>query len=290
MKPRLLFFGVALAVPALLLPLSSCSETTDSTTVPDIPASGTPDGDEVAGMISKAEINSAELGLASTTSAPQAIPFAFVGTATECDANPDDAVPGIPGARIVTAAWLRGMGLPDNGGANNSSDADPANAPNKGNVRRGLLLSKNGQSEICSAAGARITNVRGLVVGTDFALGFDYRNGGHCGGGAPRFNVVARHPDGTDVFHFIGGCANDVGPIPAPQDPAEWTRVRFDASDPNSGVAGIPVGSTIRSITLILDEGTDTANNDTQGVGLAVLDNIFIDGQTIRRGSGIAPS
>jgi hypothetical protein len=42
----------------------------------------------------------------------------------------------------------------------------------------------------------------------------------------------------------------------------------------------------IHSIDIMFDEGTDTANNDTQGVGLAVLDNIFINGALITRGEG----
>src|SRR5947199_5438658 len=40
----------------------------------------------------------------------KAVPFAFVGTAAQYG---DPA-----GARIVTSAWLGGMGLPDNGGRN----------------------------------------------------------------------------------------------------------------------------------------------------------------------------
>src|SRR2546430_8145079 len=40
----------------------------------------------------------------------KAVPFAFVGTAAQCG--------GPAGARIVTSAWLGGMGLPDNGGGN----------------------------------------------------------------------------------------------------------------------------------------------------------------------------
>ena len=42
-------------------------------------------------------------------------------------------------------------------------------------------------------------------------------------------------------------------------------------------------------VYVIFDEGTDTANNDTEGVGLAVLDNIFIDGRFIRSGKGVEP-
>ena len=49
-----------------------------------------------------------------------------------------------------------------------------------------------------------------------------------------------------------------------------------------------PPGSMIKSISLVFDEGTDTANNDTQGVGLTVVDNIFINGVLITRGDGNA--
>ncbi len=48
-------------------------------------------------------------------------------------------------------------------------------------------------------------------------------------------------------------------------------------------------GSAIVSITLLYDEGTDTASTqDPNGVGLAVVDNIFINGPFIRAGTGVA--
>jgi len=93
----------------------------------------------------------------------------------------------------------------------------------------GLLLNKNGPTADCSAAGATIRGARGLgvpSVDSVFVLGFDYRNGTHCGAGSPRFNVAARSGSNSRTFHFIGGCANGVA-TPAPQDPTEWTRVRF---------------------------------------------------------------
>src|SRR5882724_2915499 len=105
------------------------------------------------------------------------------------------------------------MGLPDNGGDTAFNGvADTAKDPH-----RGLLLSKNGPSPDCSSAGARITGVRGVSVDATFTLGFDYRNGGHCGAGAPRFNVVAKPATGPNTSHFVGGCANGVQ-TPAPQD------------------------------------------------------------------------
>src|SRR3989442_15262035 len=109
------------------------------------------------------------------------------------------------------------MGLPDNGGDTAFNGVpDTAKDPH-----RGLLLSKNGPSPDCSSAGARITGVRGISVDATFTLGFDYRNGGHCGAGAPRFNVVARPPTGPNTSHFVGGGAQR-GPNGPPHDPAPW--------------------------------------------------------------------
>jgi hypothetical protein len=211
----------------------------------------------------------------------QAVPFVFVGRAGDCGT-------GYPaGSNIVTSAWLRGMGLPDNGGPN-SNTANPQDNPNKRDPHLGLLLSKNGPTPDCSSAGARITGVQGMTVDAAFTLGFDYRNGGHCGAGAPRFNVEFRTPANTSGFSFVGGCANGV-PTPATQDAAEWTQVRFTAAQQ---FPPIPPGSRIRNISIIYDEGTDvpTLPQNPSGIGLAVIDNIFINGRYIRSGSGITPS
>jgi hypothetical protein len=213
----------------------------------------------------------------------RAVPFVFVGRANECGA----AYPA--GSSIVTAAWLGGMGLPDNGGPNAGPPPFTDN-PNKNDPHLGLLLSKNGPTPDCSSSGARITGVRGIEVTATFVLGFDYRNGGHCGAGAPRFNVVARNPvTRAETFHFVGGCANSAS-VPAEQDPAQWSRVRFTAAQQ---FPPIPPGSRIESISILYDEGTDTPSStatsqEPSGVGLAVIDNVFINGRYIRRGSGIA--
>jgi hypothetical protein len=192
-----------------------------------------------------------------------AVPFEFVGTAAECG--------GAPGSRIVTSRWLKGMGLPDNGGQNAATNARDA--------RFGLLLSKNGLTADCSAAGATIKGVKGMKVTPAFTLGFDYRNGGHCGAGAPRFNVRTK----SGAFAFVGGCANGV-PAAAPADP-QWTRVRFSLVAAGQAFPPLADGDTIESISIIFDEGTDTGSTqDPNGVGLAVLDNIEVDGRLITRG------
>lgn len=190
-----------------------------------------------------------------------ATPWTFVGTALDC---------GTAGSKIVTAAWLAGAGLPDNGTANPDGSRDPHN---------GLLLSKNGPTPNCAAAGATID---GWTAGdTVHTLGFDYRNGGHCGAGAPRFNVT----DMAEHVYFFG-CAGGTHTA-SPQDPAEWERVTF-----TDGAQGFPpefvFGVTpVKSIEIVLDEGTDSpSTGDPGGVGLAVLDNIRINNTVIRKKVG----
>jgi hypothetical protein len=200
----------------------------------------------------------------------QAHPSVFVGTAAQCG--------GQAGNNIVSAFWLSGMGLPDDGTTPNASPT-----ATKQDRQEGLLLNKNGPTPTCSAAGATITGLRkGATISE---LRFDRRRGDHCGAGAPRFNVTT-----TDGRLFFVGCAAGTKG-PAPQDPTEWERVAFDESDffPASGSSQFFYNSTqVRSIEIIFDEGTDTAlsPDDPAGVGLAVLDNININGELIAKGPG----
>ena len=207
----------------------------------------------------------------------RAVPWIFVGTAAQCAPSP-------AGSRIVTSAWLGGMGLPDNGGLNGA-------AATRNDPHRGLLLNKNGLTADCSSSGATIKGVKGMTVTAGFQLGYDYRIGGHCGAGAPRFNVD------TDQGFFFVGCVN-APQTPALQD-AQWTQTRSDVTacgaecfNATLGIQGsIPVGAKIKSIDIVFDEGTDTTSpSDPTGVGLAVLDNVDVNGRLIRSGSGIEPS
>src|SRR3989441_4257255 len=81
--------------------------------------------------------------LADDDSKLEAVPFEFVGKAGDCGAA--------AGSRIVTAAWLKGMGLPD------------TDDPNKKDRHSRLLLSKNGPTPDCSAAGAGVIRGNGMT-------------------------------------------------------------------------------------------------------------------------------
>ncbi|HZQ35164.1 MAG TPA: hypothetical protein VFD32_04470, partial [Dehalococcoidia bacterium] len=109
----------------------------------------------------------------------------------------------------------------------------------------------------CSAAGATISGVAGITLSE---LGFDVRNDGHCGAGAPRFDVFTT--DGVD--HFFGCIYGTHTPV-APG----WTRVRFTPAD---GIPAVAPTETVQSIEIVFDEGTD------QGQGFVYLDNVDVNG------------
>ncbi len=151
---------------------------------------------------------------------------------------------------IVSAAWVTHQGLTDAGNSNHA-----------------LYLTKNGTTVTNAASGAKVEGVEGITLSE---IGWDVRSDGHCGAGAPRFNVVTD----DNVLHFIG--CNSPAPISTTPlvDPQgnTWERRRYD---PATAFPPILPGSTIKSISIVFDEGTD------QGVGFAFLDNIDINGTLI---------
>lgn len=144
----------------------------------------------------------------------------------------------------VVAAWLTHVGLPDAGKSNHA-----------------LFLQKDTDTATNALAGAQIKWLKGKLVTDLTELGWDYMNGGHCTANAPRFVITI---DGVDsTFGCSSGTAS-----PAPDDPVNWTRVRFDLTT-------LPTTGTIEDAKIIFDEGTDA------GTGQIYLDNIDINGSLI---------
>lgn len=141
------------------------------------------------------------------------------------------------------AQWLDGIGEGD--------------SPNC-RTNYGLLLQKSAPTEAVVAAGAELQGLTGAVVTDEDTLGYDILASSPCLAGSPRFNVEYTLPDGTEGFSFVGGCAN--GTITtSPQDP-NWNRVTFDLQ--SQAFPAIPVGSTIESVILIVDDqGSYTLDN-----------------------------
>ena len=154
---------------------------------------------------------------------------------------------------VAAAAWVTKEGLPDAGGSNHA-----------------LYLAKQAVTATNAAGGATIDGVQGIVT----ELGFDYRNDGHCGAGAPRFNVYTS----SNTYYFFGctyGAHTEVAP--------GWTRVRFTNADAFPATPPFPGFGVVQvtAIEIVFDEGTDV------GPGFVYLDNINVNGVLIGK-PGIA--
>jgi hypothetical protein len=179
---------------------------------------------------------------------------------------------------LVRARWLRGTGCPT-GAATDlvCPTGDPRN--------EGLLLVKTGPTTTNAASGADIKGVKGMTL---TELGYDIRKtvaadnpaGSHCGAGAPRFNVQT-----TAGFFFVG-CNS---PPATTMDAGDaWLRLRWKTTLgclPAFNTSGLPdcITGAVQSIAIVFDEGTDTGPDF---IGLAILDNIDINGTLVGRGPG----
>jgi hypothetical protein len=170
---------------------------------------------------------------------------------TKLKAKPWTFDPGATG--IVSSKWVTHQGLGDAGKSDHA-----------------LVLQKLGTTATVASAGAAISKVKNLVL---TELGFDYEVGGHCGAGAPRYNVTLT--DGT-VFFF--GCSHGdvVGTMTDSQGDV-WNRVRFSDADAFAadGVSVWPGfgAAEVEAISVVFDEGTDV------GPGYARLDNLDVNGK-----------
>jgi hypothetical protein len=95
--------------------------------------------------------------------------------------------------------------------------------------------------------------------------GFDIRQGSLCTLKGPRFIVTTT----DDAVHTLGGCTF-ASPQPVPAK--GWKRFRFD---PAKAVPAIAPHSTVKSITLTLEDGPDVDG------GMVVLDNINVNGDFV---------
>jgi hypothetical protein len=197
------------------------------------------------------------------------------------------------GTNLVQASWMTGIGCPTN--ATTTSDgstfvsftdlACPSGDP-KDYRNQGLLLVKTGPTSNFAAAGAKLVGpgAKGVML---TELGYDLRKpmaptdlrGSHCGAGAPRFNVVTS--DG--VNHFVG--CNSPPAMFTPTASTGWIRLRWGAAQLAAAFPSILPGSVASSISIIFDEGQDASGGPDE-FGLAVLDNIDVNGTLAGRGPG----
>ena len=201
---------------------------------------------------------------------------------------------------LVNGALLNSLGCPTNAktAVYNSTFTDTNPGPpytdpacptgdDKDKKVEGLLLNKTGPTSNAAAAGAEIKGLKKGTVLTE--LGYDIRKpggntdarGSHCGAGAPRFNVGTK--DGN--FYFIG-CNS---PPPTSSTPgAGFVRDRWGTGTAGSVMGfnastGVlePITGEVTFLEIVMDEGQDTGPDN---FGLAILDNIDINGTLVGRG------
>jgi hypothetical protein len=178
---------------------------------------------------------------------------------------------------LVRSRWLRGTGCPP-------SDAICGGGDSKDNKNEGLLLVKTGPTSNNASAGAEVKGVKGITL---TELGYDIRKGtaaanpagSHCDNGSPRFNVR------TDDGLFFVGCTSP--PATMATGDVSWLRLRWGTPTcvPAFNTSGLPVciSGTVRSIAVLFDDGQDTGPDF---FGLAVLDNIDVNGTLVGQGPG----
>ena len=195
---------------------------------------------------------------------------------------------------LVQAAWLHGLGCPTqastlvfnpDGSTSPGTFADTACPSGDANDYKieGLLLVKTGPTNNFASATAELTNVKGMTL---TELGYDIRKSGltsasplgsHCGGGAPRFNVV----DSLGTTHFLA-CNSPVAPGQTPSLTG-WIRLRWDAAGLAAAFPPITPTTVVQRIVIIFDEAQDASGAPDQ-FGAAILDNIDVNGMLVGRG------
>jgi len=200
---------------------------------------------------------------------------------------------------LVRAFWMRGIGCPTGATAVDffghqtpvtdpaCLNGDPKDSPGK---NKGLLLVKTGPTVAnFASAGAVLNGVKGIML---TELGYDIRKpglagdarGSHCGAGAPRFNITT-----SDGNNYFLGCNSP--PADAFTPGTGWLRLRWGGSVPlmafntTTFVLENITGKTATSISILFDEGQDPFGGP-DFFGLAVLDNIDVNGTLVGRGPG----
>lgn len=177
-------------------------------------------------------------------------------------------------ALAIAPAWGAGgsptdLKLHPNGfGPNSYSSwkAQQGEADPQGNARQALYFQKM-TSTVTNAAGvAVVTGLEGTNASDLQGLEWQHRNDGHCGAGAPRWNITVSNPSSPMQRTVFLGCA---AAAHSSGDEPGWTRDTYDGPALQSQF--MP-GDVIEGLAIVFDEGNDI------GQGFVYLDDISVQG------------
>lgn len=198
--------------------------------------------------------------------------------------------------RFLVAATVAAVGLVLAGGASAGSSytlhpagfgphsyaawkAQQGVTDDTGSANQALYFQKMTSTATVAAGVAVITGVEGLAASELTGLSWWHREDGHCGAGAPRWNIGVQDSSGHRTTVFLG-CA-------AAQHTEEGGWCKDTQPSPATAIQAAtgknPADLTITGLAIVFDEGSDTPNPPPAGCaqtglagGFVYLDNIEV--------------
>jgi hypothetical protein len=164
------------------------------------------------------------------------------------------------------AAWKAQQGTPDD----------------TGNANQALYFQKMTTTPTVAAGVAVVTGVEGLPASELTGLSWWHREDGHCGAGAPRWNIGVKDTSGNTHTVFLG-CNAAQHAEAGSFSGHGWCMDTLPEGTIQSALG--PNAATITGLAIVFDEGNDTANpppapcnQETLAPGgFVYLDNIEVD-------------
>jgi hypothetical protein len=144
-----------------------------------------------------------------------------------------------------------------------------------GSKSQALYFQKMTTTPTVAAGVVLIKGVEGMDANQLTGLAWDHREDGHCGAGAPRWNIGVSTPTGDQTIFL--GCSAAVHTDAGTGSGHGWCTDTQTVPD-------FPAGTTIRYLAIVFDEGNDTPNLPPAGCdqeqvvgGFVHLDNITVE-------------
>jgi len=167
------------------------------------------------------------------------------------------------------AAWKAQQGTPDDTGSANQA----------------LYFQKMTSTATVAAGVAVVTGVEGLPADQLTGLSWWHREDGHCGAGAPRWNVGLQDNTTGDRYTVFLGCNAAQHTEAGTFSGHAWCEDTQPVADTIRAQTKLPASDfTVTGLAIVFDEGTDNPNPPPVGCaqelgpsGFVYLDNIEVD-------------
>jgi len=188
-----------------------------------------------------------------------------------------------PVTAIAGAVTLHPAGFGENSRANWKAQQGLPDTTSSGNANQALYFQKMTSTATFAAGVAVVRGLEGQSADVLTGLQWYHRVDGHCGAGAPRWNVNLNDESGKNYTVFIGCYAAEHAPAAAPNE-TTWCVDTFAPGQQIAAQTGLnPSSLTIRSLAIVFDEGTDNPIAQPPGCpagqstpGFVYLDNISV--------------